>query len=151
MATYTMCYSAVNCTTMTNVSKKPLDDKLRQQLFKQFATLFASSSEYKMASLFIELFTEAEQIMFIKRVGIILMLAKGCSGYAISNMLEVSAATVRSTKEKYEAGAYDQLINITKKHSFDGKKFWSVLELVITGGLPSRTGPGRWSVILNEQ
>jgi|AntRauTorcE11897_2_1112592.scaffolds.fasta_scaffold02752_3 Trp operon repressor len=135
---------------MTNVSKKPLDDKLRKQLFEQFSSLFASSSQHKMASLFIELFTEAEQIMFIKRVGIILMLTKGYSGYAISNMLEVSAATVRSTKQKYEAGEYDQLFKTTKKRSFDGKKFWSVLGLVITGGLPPRAGAGRWSFIFNE-
>lgn len=135
---------------MTNVSKKPLDTQLRQKLFKQFATLFASSSEQKMAALFIELFTESEQIMFIKRVGIILMLAKGYSGYTIAHTLEVSAMTVGSIKQKYQAGEYDQLVQITKRKNFDSKKFWRVLELVITGGLPPRAGAKRWSFVFKE-
>jgi Trp operon repressor len=133
---------------MVNVSKIPLEVKTKQKLFKEFARLFSMSSERKMGNLFLELFTESEQIMFIKRVGIVLMLCEGYSNYMVAKTLKVSPATVRSIQEKFFNGEYDQLVEMTKKSNFDTKKFWKVMEVVLRGGLPSRSDRKRWGHVL---
>jgi len=135
---------------MTNVSKRELDPHIKQKLFKQFALLFVMVGEKKMGTLFVELFTEAEQIMFIKRVGIILLLSENRSNYAIAKALEVSEATVRATKVKYIAGEYKNIAGAVRQQGFDSDKFWSVMEVVLRGGLPPKTGPGRWKYALGK-
>ena len=132
---------------MTNVSKKPLTTDLRHQLYKQFAQIFAMSSEQNVSLLLLELFTESEQIMFIKRLGIIMMLNKGCSTYKISRMLDVSDATVRSTKAKLLEGEYNRLLKVTKSNKCDSKKCWLVIDKVLCAGLPPRSGSNRWGFL----
>lgn len=136
---------------MTNVSKKKLKPEVRKKLYRQFATLFSNVSEDKMGILFTELFTESEQVMFIKRVGIVLMLAEDLSIYRIAKTLEVSEATVMVTKDRFQAGEYDHIVGVTKRKTFDSEKFWSVMGTILSAGLPPIVGPGRWKSVLGSK
>ncbi len=132
---------------MTNVSKQPLPANHRLQLFKRFSGLFISAGENKMASVFMELFTEAEQIMFIKRVGIIFMLQSDSSSYEIAKTLLVSESTVKSIKQKMMTDEFTHITNIMCKKTFNQKQFWQVIDKVLRAGLPPR-GPGRWKPVI---
>jgi uncharacterized protein YerC len=136
---------------MTNVSKRELEPEVRKKLLTQFAGLFKAAGDVQLSKIFSELFTEAEQIMFVKRLAIIIMLINNFSNYAIAQHLEVSEATVRSTKAKYVNGEYDTIVRVLNNKKFDGQKFWRVLELVLTAGLPPRTGRGRWKFVFNHK
>ena len=143
-------YTAVNCGIMTNVSKRALAPEVKKKLFQQFSSLFVAAGEKQMSRMFLELFTESEQIMFIKRVGIIMMLSEQYSNYSIAKTLEVSEATVRTAKEKFLAGEYQSIAGATKRSTFDSEKFWSVLGVVLRGGLPPMVGKGRWKSVLGK-
>jgi hypothetical protein len=132
---------------MTNVSKKPLAPTTRRKLLNQFSKVFKSAGDAKMSNMFSELFTEAEQVMFIKRLGIIILLSQGLSNYAVAKYLEVSEATVRSTKEKYNHGEYETIVRVLRNKKFNSEKFWRVVELMLTAGLPPRIGRGRWEFL----
>jgi uncharacterized protein YerC len=136
---------------MTNVSKKPLRPELRRKLLKQFSAVFETAGEARMSAVFQELFTEAEQIMFVKRLAIIILLSHKLSNYAIANHLDVSEATVRSIKTKYAKGEYETIVRIVGNKRFDTKKFWRALELVLSAGLPPRAGRGRWRFLYQQK
>jgi len=128
---------------MTNVSKKKLDAKVQDQLFKQFAQLFTSEDEKYVGNLFDALFTDSEKIMFVKRIAVILLLAENYSSYRIAKTLKVSEATVYAAKKRFDAGTYDCIVSVTRKKSFDKEKFWMTFELLVRAGLPPQ-GKGRW-------
>jgi uncharacterized protein YerC len=136
---------------MTNVSKLPPSSKTSQKLFREFSRLFANSGEQTITHLFLELFTESEQIMFVKRVGIILMLREDYSNYAIAKILKVSPTTVSTIQKNYLAGEYKQLVTATSKVAFDSDKFWKIFDLVLGVGLPARAGNGRWNHIFKVE
>ena len=128
---------------MTNVSKKHLNKKSQQKLFNQFTNLFLSADETKLAQLFDAIFTDAEKIMFIKRVAIILMLSKGVSIYAVARSLKVSETTVRSQRSLLRSGKYNVLAKLTHNKSFDWDQFWEMADVLFRLGLPSY-GKDRW-------
>ena len=128
---------------MTNISKKKLSVKMQNKLFIQFAHIFVATNETHIAALFESLFTDAEKIMFVKRVAIILMLSKGISTYAISKSLHVSDATARTIRDNYETGMYGPIVNISKRKSFDSVKFWKTVEILLHAGMPPQ-GKDRW-------
>lgn len=128
---------------MTNISKNKLPKKSEVKLFSQFTKLFAVADEKLLADMFEALFTEAEKIMFIKRLAIILLLSRKCSNYRISKTLHISDSTVRDIKQKFLKGHYDVLVKSVNNKKFDTKKFWTTVEVLLSAGLPPR-GRGRW-------
>lgn len=133
----------VNCTYMTNISKHKLPHKTEKQLFSQFTNLFIAADEKKLAVMFDALFTDAEKIMFIKRIAIILMLSKGVPMYGIAKSLKVSVTTVRSQRELLEEGRYEVIIIMTRKKNFDADEFFGALGAILRLGMPSY-GKDRW-------
>lgn len=128
---------------MTNVSKKKLEPRTQDQLFKQFTLLFSSADSSSTSKMFDSLFTESEKIMFVKRVAIVLLIAEEYSTYAIAKTLNVSDKTVRDILKQAKAGRYDSIIAVTRKKSFDKKRFWETVEVLLRGGLPPM-GKNRW-------
>ena len=128
---------------MTNVSKHALDTKHQEQLFSQLAQLVHSSSKNETGAFLSELFTDSEQIMFIKPLAVVLLLSKQQSAYRISKTLKMSESTVSQIRLKYEFGEYDSIIKISKKKEFDSKQFWLTLDVLLRAGMPSR-GKDRW-------
>jgi len=132
---------------MTNISKRYLSTKQKAELSKQIVKLFATIHKSNAGAFFKEFFTEAEQIMFIKRLAIIMMLEAGYSKYRIGKTILVSESTVSSASLKYQSGAYSEMLKITRTKDFDKEKFWEVLEVLLRAGLPPR-GRGRWKQAL---
>lgn len=132
---------------MTNVSKNKLDDTTQQKLFTQFSALFVQSDQKHISKLFQALFTDSEKIMFMKRLAVILMVAEGHSTYAVAGALHVSDRTARNIKVKLHAGVYDDLIKVTNHKSFDNKKFWDSVEVLLRLGMPSYSGKDRWKTL----
>lgn len=129
---------------MTNISKQALQKDVQEKLFDQFTSLFMVTQKKQMSALFNALFTESEKIMFIKRVAVVFMLSQDCSTYTIAKTLHVSDKTARDTRVKYENGTFDQIEKLLKRKNFDAQKFWTVVEVLLNGGLPSRAGSERW-------
>ncbi len=128
---------------MTHVSNQLLVKETEEKLFKQFASLFATTKTKDMSLLFSDLFTPAEKIMFIKRIGIIMLLHQNQTSYRVAELLKVSHSTVRRLAVDYDNGRFDNLIGITRKGNFDSKKFWKTLEVLLRLGMPEM-GKGRW-------
>jgi len=128
---------------MTRISKEHLDRKTERQLFTQFVSIFISAQEGQYDDLFSALFTEAEKIMFIKRVGILLLISEGYSTYAIARTLRVSDSTVRNVLKQCKAGKFDPFFSVLRKKTFNAEQFWKTLEILLQCGLPPR-GRGRW-------
>ncbi len=128
---------------MTNISKQALSLKTKEQLFAQFVDLFSSGNKNQRRTLFSSLFSESEQVMFIKRLAIVLLLVEEYSTYRISKTLLVSDSTVRTIQAQYRAGRFDSIVGTMRKKSFDKKEFWKTLDLLLRCGLPPR-GRGRW-------
>ena len=131
---------------MTNVSKRKLNKTQYRKLKKQLTDLFAQSDRKNAELIFSDLFTEVEQIMYIKRLAAIVMLDGGYSRYRISKTLLLSQSTVQGMWEKFEAGAYTHLTKRTRSKSFDTEAFWQTVEVLLRGGLPP-IGKGRWDHI----
>lgn len=131
---------------MTNISKQRLDEKVEQKLFKQFTDLFIAAEERKLAEMFNALFTDAEKLMFVKRIAIVLMLSKNVPMYGIAKSLHVSLTTVRAQRDLYETGQYEPITRITRKKNFDTESFLSAIEMVLRLGMPSY-GKNRWRVL----
>ena len=93
--------------------------------------------------MFDTLFTDAEKVMFVKRIALILMLAQGVSVYAIARSLRVSETTVQTHKEKFDAGQYDAITSITRKRSFNWDEFFEIADVLLRLGMPSY-GKDRW-------
>ncbi len=128
---------------MTRISKQVLDQKTQTRLFSQFTAIFSVSNKRLSGELFKALFTEAETIMFVKRIAIVLLLTERYSTYAIANTLCVSDSTVRVIRSQYEEGRFDAVVKTMRKKTFDKKEFWKTVEVLLRCGLPPR-GRGRW-------
>ena len=135
---------------MTNTSKHKLQATKQKELFVQFANLFANVNQNESSVLFETLFTDAEKVMFIKRLAIILMLSKNHSTYAIAKTLYVSDSTVREIKKKYVLGMFSSIVDATKNKSFDAVKFWATVDILVRAGMPSQ-GKDRWKKVLGNE
>lgn len=128
---------------MTNISKQPLDPKTETQLRAQFNAFFEKSAKMNRKGLYTALFTPAEQIMFVKRLAIILLLSRKCPTHTISELLLVSDATVRTVRTLYLKGQYDAIIDTMGGKRFNGNDLLKIIETLLQAGLPPR-GRGRW-------
>lgn len=128
---------------MTNISKRELDTETSEKLFSQFSLLFANADQKQIAHLFEALFTDAEKVMFIKRIASVFLIAEGYSQYAIAQRLNMSEATVRNLVRQAKVGKFDAIISVTRKRSFDKVRFWETVEVLLRGGLPPM-GKQRW-------
>ena len=134
---------------MTNVSKQQLTAEVADKLRLQLARIFDNVSIKKSKNIFAALLTESEQIMLAKRLAIILLLHQEVSVLNISKRLLVSDATVRTLRSQYKDGRYEPLVSHCISNSFDSKKFWQTLEIVLRGGLPPR-GKDRWQWLQSQ-
>ena len=128
---------------MTNVSKQSLQQKTQDELFEQLAKIFTTANHKQTATLFSDLFTPAEKIMFMKRLAIILMLHNQQSTYRIAQLLKVSDATVRRLQRAYTDGSYEHITAVVEHRSFNREKFWHTMEALLRGGMPPY-GKDRW-------
>lgn len=132
---------------MTNVSPHTLEQRESKKLIRHFTHLMGNDTS---GSIFSELFTDAEQIMFVKRLAVILMLEKGYSMYRISKTMRVSETTVTRIAEAFETGRYNSLI--TTYHNYprvDREDFLRIIETLLRAGLPPRD-QHRWKHILKD-
>ncbi len=128
---------------MTNVSKRKLDRSVQKKLLKQITNLFTSVTSRTAQPVFEGLFTESEQVMFVKRFAMVLMLERGYSRYRISKTLDLSETTVNRIYLRYEEGEFEALIKVVRRKEFNSKAFWNTVEVVLRGGMPPM-GRDRW-------
>ena len=136
---------------MTNVSYKPLDKDTDEKIKQLFTDFLGSLSSEQAADFYQSFFTKSEQIMFVKRLAIIMMLERGAAYSHIAKVLEVSPSTVDATDKRKENGDYDAFI---KAFSTDERKsrFWRALRILIDENLHRYTSSGwRWIDRLDEE
>lgn len=80
---------------MTNISKRTLPRKQQQQLLRQLVNVLGSDGADIAGKNIEALLTEAEQIMLMKRLAAVLLLAEGCSAYRVSQILQLSESTAQ--------------------------------------------------------
>lgn len=131
---------------MTNISKQPLEPQAEKKLLSQFAKLFAHQNETTAVLLLDDILTPAEKTMLIKRVAIILLIAKDVSNYKIAKTIKVSEATVRNLRHGYKDKEFNVLLKTIDSPSFDTDTFWQQLDVLLRLGMPPM-GRGRWSFL----
>ena len=129
---------------MTNISKHVLKKEFENELFAQFIKIFSSSSKKQNGELLSSLFSEAERIMFMKRLAVIVLINKDTSSYKIAQQLSVSETTVHTIAEQIETGRYAPILKHVNKRSFNREKFIKTLEWILLGGgiMPAQTKEG---------
>ena len=115
---------------MTNVSHTPLKNNTQNKIQSQFADFLGSLSSPQAAKFFASFLTESEQIMFTKRLAIIMMLEEQVPYSHIAKVLNVSPATVDRLDKKRQNGEFDDFSNLfqTKKRRH---KFWENIRILI--------------------
>lgn len=129
---------------MPHISKRKVGPKLLKKISTQLINIFIKSQNNRhLASLFNELFTPTEKIMFSKRIAIILMLKNSIPQHRIVEILKVSPTTVAKTSLDIEIGKYESIIDISRKEKIDLEKL--VWNLMTAGGImPPRFGKKYW-------
>ena len=128
---------------MPHISKQKLDQKVYKKLFRQFTDIISNLDKTNSQNLFSELLTETERIMLVKRLATVVMLYEGYSQYVVEKTLKLSSSTVARINLAYEDGLYDSLVTIFKNKKEKRDQFWSTLEILLRGGMPSMT-EDRW-------
>ena len=105
---------------MPHISQKKLDKKTRSDLEKHLYTLFRDTGSQTRIRVLEELLTETEVIMLAKRIGMLLLIKKGISSYKISDLLGVSASTVKRFERGAEFDKYKHTTDWVWKNSKEG-------------------------------
>ncbi len=129
---------------MPHVSPKKVGQKLLKKISAQFLNVFIKSQNNRqLASIFNEIFTPTEKIMFSKRIAIILMIKNSIPHHRIAEILKVSQTTVAKISLGVELEKYNSIISVSKKEKLDLEKL--VWILMTAGGiLPPRAGKKYW-------
>jgi uncharacterized protein YerC len=138
---------------MTNVSKRPLKGKTQTKIEQIFTSFLADLSAGGAKSFYTSFFTESEQIMFTKRLAIIVMLEKGAPYAHLARVLDVSASTVRRTNKRKEEGNLGGFITQlnTNKNGF-GDRLWQSIRILIEENLHHYGASGwRWLDRLDKE
>lgn len=122
--------------------KKGALERIRNQFFNTIIGLRSARSGIGFLE---EFFTESEQILFIKRLAIIIMLNEHFSYYRIQKTLNVSTSTIKRMHEHLLSGKYDAIRKIYRKRK-EREAFWDDLEVLMRAGMPPM-GRGRWSAL----
>jgi len=115
---------------MTNVSYKPLDKDTDEKIKQLFTDFLSSLSSEQAADFYRSFFTKSEQIMFTKRLAIIMMLEKGAAYSHIGEVLDVSPTTVNNTDNRRKNGDYDAFIDAFSTDERENR-FWKALMILI--------------------
>ena len=129
---------------MTNISKNKIPDKSLRQIKKYFKKLLNNNDAIDSGVVWEELFTDTEQIMFAKRVAIVMMLYQKCSYYEISESLYVSTDTIKKWNTKFQNGDLDTLVKRINR-SGDLEYMIDMIEIIMRMGMPPRGGRDRYS------
>ena len=125
---------------MVHVSKTKLNPKVEAQLQKQIAELFVAHQTVKECThLTREFFTKTERIMFAKRLGIIALLERGYSTYAISIAIGVSDSTVARIENQLEHGKFKNILKVLKNKRHR-ESVLGTIETLLTLGFPGVAG-----------
>jgi uncharacterized protein YerC len=129
---------------MPHVSKTKLPKNVQDDIFGQLAKYISRAKDPTHAEAVLSgLLTDTEKLMLAKRLAIIALLHEGNSMYSIANLLAVSPSTVERLYRDKENGQHDFVedlyTDIGKKHDF-----LSVIETILSAGLPPIAGKGRW-------
>jgi len=129
---------------MARISKHLLPPDDLHKLFDQLSAITSRLTPTTADAFLNELLGPEEKIMLTKRLAAIVMYTKGYSSYRVWVTLKLSPATAATIQDRYQRGEYTHIQKILTVHKADYKKFWNVLEVILSGGLPPIVGPGRW-------
>ena len=90
---------------MPQVSKNPLDNKTKQQIFDNFYNLIARLMHKEHITVILDsLFSKTEKMMVAKRIAAVILLDHGWSTRHICLTLKMSSATVAKFKNELDKG-----------------------------------------------
>ncbi len=115
---------------MSQVSKKFLDEKVRQRILEVFLTTLIDLKNTSDAQAFFDcLLTETEKTMLAKRLVIAILLAKNYDYRTISRLLKVSTTTVHTVnlKKQFLPQAFSQTVSKFMSRE-EWEKFWDEIE-----------------------
>ncbi|HEY4519724.1 MAG TPA: Trp family transcriptional regulator [Candidatus Paceibacterota bacterium] len=125
---------------MTHISKHPLPAKIMERIVKTFMDSITSPHIIDRRGVLQTLLTPTEKIMLAKRLTVIAMLERDRGYEEIETRLNVSRSTILRLHKKYDADFFKPIQRVFKKQVGWGA-FFTTLELLLTGPLPSRAGP----------
>jgi|SRR3989344_5965336 len=131
---------------MPHISKKRVKNKIFIEIYDQLAEIIAKVNATQSKFLMKELFTYTERIMIAKRLALIVMLAKGNSGYRAVRLLKISPSTASKMSIRVQNGEFVNIVKLLRlknKH----KVLWKVLETLIEIATPPKYGKGRWDFL----
>ena len=126
---------------MAQVSKYPVSKEVSDRMFEVFQmTISSLNSKEEIEEFFDEFLSPIEKIMLAKRLSIAVLLAKGYSYPAVSEILRVTPATIASVSLalKYRGRGYKRAVErILSDEKMNA--FWEKIEDFL-GGLPPTKG-----------
>ena len=137
---------------MVRISKKQPTEKVLAIMNEQFIKHIARIGIPKEAEHFFhEMFTQAEQTMYMKRFAILVMLERGYSFSVIRCSLRVSQTTISRVQNARNKNLFDRTAlhigrRLKKTHKNDDSNFFRFLDVLLRAGLPPQ-GKGRWKYV----
>ncbi|MFQ5540974.1 MAG: Trp family transcriptional regulator [Candidatus Paceibacteria bacterium] len=121
---------------MTNISKRKVNENIDKALTDQFLTFFTAARSKKDAAVLAgELFSETEQIMFAKRLAIVVMLERGYTFEEIQKTIKVSPDTVTRIWRERKKGRFAKIARYARDHTGHfqkGSQLLKTLEALLT-------------------
>ena len=121
---------------MPHVSKHQLTPHQLDELDRYLYTLLRDTGSRTRLNVMRELLTDTEKIMIAKRLGVLYLLSRNCSLYEVSELLNVSASTVKRIRCARDAGAFRHAAAWAHAQTPEGKleeSLKKLIRLVMTG------------------
>ncbi len=115
---------------MPHISKRKIHSSIKVDANSRLFSLLIEEGSYLRKKVFSELFTYTERIMLLKRIALLLLISKGHSIYAISELLGMSTSTVKRFYHSTQIGKYKETLRWLKKIHLKNKILRQIVKLV---------------------
>lgn len=131
---------------MVNVTHEVIGENTEQYIQEQFVDFLADLDADQADDFMSSFFTPSEQIMFIKRLAIIMMLDNDVPYAHIAEILKVSTSTVKQTDNRMLDGDFDVFRDEFATNE-RVERFWNIVKAVIDSRslvYGSSSSPAAW-------
>lgn len=123
---------------MAQISKMELDAEVARYIERQLLLVLFKSRSRESMSIFSDLLTDTERLMFAKRMAAVLMLIDEQSYYRIEQVLGMSTSTSKRLHSLLSTGVFSNLEGVMKKKQAHSEILVTIGKL-LRAGLPPRT------------
>lgn len=131
---------------MVHVSSAHIEKALLAHIRAEFSEYILTLKNSPRGSAYLDaFFTESEQLVFAKRLAVIVMLHQEAPWKDIMTALQVSKSTIAHLAQQKDMGVLDPILTECTRGK-NGENFRLNIEAILREGMPAH-GKGRWDTL----